>query len=154
MARVVVGLDGSPGAIAAFRFALDEARLRGATLQVVHASEAPEWSGTPGGYVVVGEPAASHDLAGIEESYAEAATEALRTQIEGVDTSGVEVLVDAVPGDPTRALLAAAEGADVLVVGSRGRGGFRGLVLGSTSQKVIHHATCPVVVVRSDLSTS
>jgi nucleotide-binding universal stress UspA family protein len=150
MGRVVVGVDGSPGAIAALRFAVDEARLRGATLQVVHASEAPEWSGTPGGYVVVGEPASSHDLAGIEESYAEAATQALESQIAGVDTSGVEVAVDAVSGDPARALLDAAEGADLLVVGSRGRGGFRGLVLGSTSQKVAHHAPCPVVIVRSE----
>jgi nucleotide-binding universal stress UspA family protein len=150
MGRVVVGVDGSPGAVAALRFAVDEARFRGATLQVVHASETLEWSGTPGGYVVVGEPAASHDLAGAEESYAEAATQALRTQLEGVDTAGVEVVLDAVSGDPTRALLDAADGADVLVVGSRGRGGFRGLVLGSTSQKVAHHAPCPVVIVRSD----
>lgn len=150
MARVVVGLDGSPAALAALRFGVEEARMREATLQVVHASEAPEWSGTPGGYVVVGEPAASHDLAGIEESYAEAATQALRTQIEAVDTSGVEVVVDAVSGDPARALLDAADGADLLVVGSRGRGGFKGLILGSTSQKVAHHASCPVVIVRTD----
>ena len=54
MARVVVGLDGSPAAIAALGFAVDEARLRGATLHVVHASEAPDWSGSSSGDSVVG----------------------------------------------------------------------------------------------------
>ena len=103
-----------------------------------------------GGYVVVGEPARSHDLAGVEESYADAATRALEAEIGTFDTQGLEVVVQAVSGDPARALLDAAKDADLLVVGSRGRGGFRGLVLGSTSQKVAHRAPCPVVVVRAD----
>jgi nucleotide-binding universal stress UspA family protein len=150
MGKVVVGVDGSPGSTAALRFAVEEARLRGAALHAVQASDAPEWAGQSGGYVVVGAPAERHDLAGLDETLAAAATQALEAQLEGVDTAGVEVALEVFSGDPARVLLDAAQDADLLVVGSRGRGGFRGLVLGSTSQKVAHHTPCPVVIVRAD----
>jgi nucleotide-binding universal stress UspA family protein len=57
----------------------------------------------------------------------------------------------AVRGSPATALLDIARGADLLVVGNRGRGGFRGLLLGSVSEVCVHHATCPVAVVRGEL---
>jgi nucleotide-binding universal stress UspA family protein len=150
VAKIVVGVDGSAAGAAALTFAVDEARLRNATLHVLHASEAPEWAGTPGGYVVVGEPSESHDLSGTEQAHADAAVQALEAQAAGVDTSGIDVRLEPVLGDAASALLEASNDADLVVVGSRGRSGVRGLVLGSVSRKVAQHASCPVVIVRAD----
>ena len=65
----------------------------------------------------------------------------------GRDVAGLQVEIEAVRGDAAPALLSAAGDAALLVVGTRGRGGFKGLLLGSVSAKVTHHAPCPVVVV-------
>jgi nucleotide-binding universal stress UspA family protein len=70
---------------------------------------------------------------------------------EHVDTAGVRIEQKLLKGRSADTLIAAAEGADMLVVGNRGRGGFRGLLLGSVSQQIAHHATCPVVIVRADM---
>jgi nucleotide-binding universal stress UspA family protein len=71
----------------------------------------------------------------------------LDSAIDEVDTSGVTVDRKLRTGNASQALLHEAKGAALLVVGSRGRGGFTGLLLGSVSQQVAHHAPCPVVIV-------
>jgi nucleotide-binding universal stress UspA family protein len=137
-ARIVVGVDGSDGAAAALRWAVEEAELRQAALDAVTAWHIPYAAGSPAiGLVIDPEE---------ERAYAAEQLE------EVIGTLGarprVQVNRVVVEGGAARALIEAASGADLLVVGSRGRGGFKGLLLGSVSQQCIHHAPCPVVVVR------
>lgn len=137
MGQVIVGVDESEGAARALRWAADEAARRGWTLSAVLA-----W-----GYLDQhwADGAPPH----FEASYGEAdARQALDQIVRGVlgDTSGVELRT--VCDLPARALVEAASGGDLLVLGARGLGGFRGLLLGSVSQAVLHHATVPVAVVR------
>ena len=137
--RIVVGVDGSPLARSALEFAIEEARLRKASLQVTYA------------YTVMGSPvtgSTGHDY------YEQVESEA-RTFIQGLATSapstdGVEVEWLAVPGNPSEVLIEASKDAELLVVGSRGVGGFLGLVLGSVSTQCVQHSHCPVLVVRED----
>lgn len=138
--RIVVGVDDSEGSRRALRWALEEAAAHDMSVDVLHA-----WH-----YPYVG------DVSGM--SYAVPATEiekAARLQLEhSVEHArplppGVEVEQILVEGPAARSLLEAAGGADLLVVGSRGRGGFTGLLLGSVSQQCAHHAPCPIVIVPS-----
>jgi nucleotide-binding universal stress UspA family protein len=141
---IVVGLDHSREAKAALRFALDEANLRHAPLRIVHA-----WQygsiGTAGAesfYPVVGA-----DLKEVRDA-ADAAFEAtLREALP--DTDSVRIERRLVEGRPAAVLVDESRDADLLVVGSRGHGGFADLLLGSVSQQVAHHAVCPVVIVRA-----
>lgn len=71
--------------------------------------------------------------------------------MDHTDADGVKIEQHTVQGRPVDSLIAASEGASMLVVGSRGRGGFRGLLLGSVSQQLTQHASCPLVIVRPDL---
>lgn len=135
MSRIVVGVDGSARARHALQWAADEARSRHATLEVVHAWSIP----------VLDEAAYGQNLD--PEMLEEAAREVLERELASVDTAGLE-LTRALPAErAAKAILEAAKGADLLVVGSRGRGGFAGLLLGSVSNQVVRHAPCPVVVV-------
>ena len=133
--RVVVGVDGSEDAVRALSWAAEEARLRDATLVVVHA-----WSLPAIAVPYIADPAPIRDAAG---ELVEAALSGA-----GVDAATEDVQVCVVTGSPAAAVLEMAEHADLVVVGSRGRGGFRGLLLGSVSHQVATHASCPVVVVR------
>lgn len=138
-ARVVVGVDGSEPSSKALAFAAEEARLRDAVLEVVHAWSLPSLS-----YVGYLPPEA------LEDTSAEAASqlEAQVTKVLGEHhTVALELVVSR--GPAAQAILEAAEGAELIVVGSRGRGGFAGLLLGSVGSQVVHHAHCPVTVVRS-----
>ena len=141
MQRVVVGVDGSENSRRALAWALDEARVRNACLDVVHAWEPPLVVGfgtlPSGGATLGGSP------------YEEQATLLLDRMIAAASTEELPFPVDAIAvhGSAARALLETAKGADLIVVGSRGRGGFAGLLLGSVSQQVVQHAPCPVVVV-------
>ncbi len=133
-----MGIDLSDEAAAALRWAHDQARRWGATLEVVHAWSLP----------------AVGDLSGIvaaggETPFRRAADHVVAHMLsENLgDLGGVEVLTTVVEGNPAAALLDAARDADLLVVGTRGRGGFKGLLVGSVSQQCTHHARCPVVVV-------
>jgi nucleotide-binding universal stress UspA family protein len=137
---VVVGVDGSEGSSAALRWAVDEARLRGATLKVVQAWHVPTVA--YGGYLAV-------PLEGLED-WAKETSAALEEQLAEVlgDDPGVVVVREVVEAPAAKAVVEAARGADLVVVGSRGRGGFSGLLLGSVSAHVAHHAPCPVTIVR------
>ncbi len=145
MSVIVVGVDGSAGADAALRWAFEEAKLRTVSLQVVHA-----WTlamhGIPAtGMGVVPYPTAD-DVAALEEAGREILDKALAEAVG--EQSGVPVDAKVVKANPAEALIDAAAQADLLVVGSRGHGGFAGLLLGSVSQQCAHHAPCPVVIVR------
>lgn len=135
MERIVVGLDGSESAQKALRWAVDEARRRNATVEAVYAWHQAFVAPTH----ILGDP----DL------FEQDALKLLDDAIGAVDTSGVTVERKVHTGNPSYALLREAKAADLVVVGSRGRGGFSGLLLGSVSQHVVHHAPCPVVVVPS-----
>jgi nucleotide-binding universal stress UspA family protein len=142
MAVIVAGVDHSEGAKAALHFALEEAKLRQATLRVVHA-----WqygyigaTGLEGAY-----PAVGGDIKELRDAAESALEETLRDSIPETDTVEIERRV--VEGRAAAVLVDESRGADLLVVGSRGHGGFAGLLLGSVSQQCAHHAACPVVIV-------
>lgn len=134
--RIVVGVDGSKEARNALVWAVEEARLRGATLDVVHAYSSP-W-----GYWDA--PVPLVPLPEVDDFQ----RKLLDEEVAAVNTNN-DVLIESVLLNdlPARALIERGKGADLLVVGSRGKGGFAGLLLGSVSQQVVHHAPCPVVVI-------
>jgi nucleotide-binding universal stress UspA family protein len=143
MKVIVVGVDHSAGASAALAFAEEEARLRGATLRVVHA-----WQYGYIGYTGFegGMPAVGGDIVKLQAE-AEAALEASVSQVRG--KSSVEIEQRVVQGAPAAVLVEQSRDADLLIVGSRGHGGFTQLLLGSVSQQCAHHSECPVVIVRA-----
>ncbi len=138
--RVVVGVDDSPGGRAALRYAADEAARRGAELHVICA-----WA-LPGAHTAHATVPGPLRDAVVEEAHD--VLDRLATEVLGNDPDCSTVLVVGEP-PPARALIEASRAADVVVVGSRGHGGFAGLLLGSVSAQVVHHAHCPVIVVRS-----
>lgn len=141
--RVVVGLDGSAGGRAALRFALDEAARTGAELVALHAWQAP----APVDITTL-DPAAHTLVREYLVSRADEHVHALVDETRDEHTADVPVRVEVVQDQAAHALLHRGEDADLIVVGSRGRGGFTGLLLGSVSQTVLHHARVPVVVAR------
>lgn len=139
MKQIVVGVDGSEGAQRALEWAVDEASAHGAKLTAVHA-----WSVVyAGGALPYAYNASPIDASDFEKH----ATEVLDTAIAALPVHGVAIESHVVCGGAADALLKAAKGADLLVVGSRGRGGFSALLLGSVSHQVAQHAPCPVVVI-------
>ncbi len=141
--RVVVGVDGSDTAKKAVRWAAREAKLRGSKLELVSAWEIPIYSyAFDQGYAAISEEM----LKGLAENAEEHLTAALKeARDEALD---VEMETIAAEGQAANVLVDVSEGADLLVVGSRGLGGFRELLLGSVSQQCAQHCTCPVVIVR------
>jgi nucleotide-binding universal stress UspA family protein len=137
IARIVVGIDGSETAERALAWAMGQGRAHRATVEVVHAWAFP-YAGDP--YVAM-----AFDSAPVDD----AARRTLDAAVDSADTSGLPAAVTRTltVGSAAASVLQAAEGADLVVVGSRGLGGFQGLVLGSVSYQIVHHATCPVVVV-------
>jgi nucleotide-binding universal stress UspA family protein len=138
--RVVVGVDGSPGARAALVWAMTDAARRGARLEVVSAFPVEVYWADP---ILIDERRIEAVRADTE-GHARALVDEVRTQTDG---KAVDVDVVAAPGPVAHGLLAAAEGAELLVVGSRGRGAVRSTVLGSVALHAVTHARCPVVVV-------
>jgi nucleotide-binding universal stress UspA family protein len=136
---VVVGVDGSDGAKEALRWALAEARLRTAPLRIVHAWTYAYMGATTGGYGYMGGFDSSSAI-GPENNDLQRAAEELVDRLIG------EVVGDVKDVEIERQVIDVAA-SDLLVVGSRGHGGFAGLLLGSVSQQCVHHAPCPVVVV-------
>ena len=147
MTTIVVGTDDSPGGRRAVRWALDEARIRGAELVVVHAWIMPLVDALPEPWVLATPVGHTDDR--LHERLAQEAGALLDGVVAAAKEAepGVTVRGELVEGRPAAALLEAARGADLLVVGSRGHGGFAGLVLGSVSSQCVHHGPCPVVVV-------
>jgi nucleotide-binding universal stress UspA family protein len=144
--KIVVGVDGSAHAAAALRWAAEEASLRSATLEVVHAwSFVPVTTPADSGLV----PMAWTDNVELLDVTRQAAEDAAAAQVADVLGPDHDAVVSVVEGGPAEALLAACEGADLLVVGNRGRGNLAAALLGSTSAKVADSAPCPVVVVRA-----
>ena len=137
--RIVVGVDGSEASHEALRWAVAEAKLRQSELEVVHVWHYPATLMGSMGYV---------SPVDIEEVDAAAQAE-LDEVLATVDLSGLAtpVVRTLLMGVPAHELIGAAKGADLLVLGNRGRGGFAGLLLGSVSQQVAHHAPCPLVIV-------
>jgi nucleotide-binding universal stress UspA family protein len=136
---VVVGLDGSDGSLHALRVAADQARLQTAPLEVVCAWH-PSMVGSMPAFGV-GTPVAE-----TLDELRSAIDETLMAEGLGPD-SGIDVTVSVVTEHAAEALIDASQRAALVVVGTRGRGNFAGLVLGSVSQKVLSHADCPVMVV-------
>ena len=143
MGVIIVGVDRSAGAEEALRFAFEEAQLRQATLRAVHAWQFG-YIGAPsleGAVPVLGAGLDEHRIA------AGAVLDAMvREAIP--DAGDVEIERRVVEGAAAAVLVEESRGADLLVVGSRGHGGFAQLLLGSVSQQCAHHAECPVVIVR------
>jgi nucleotide-binding universal stress UspA family protein len=140
--RVVVGVDGSEGARAALRFALEEAARRGVPVQAVTAYRAPsDWMD----FDAVGEyePPEAHTVA---LQRAEQFVERVRQELP---QPTADVRVVAALGSPSDVLLRESLDADLLVVGSRGHGGFSTMLIGSTGMQCVLHATCPVTVVHA-----
>ncbi|MBS1895386.1 MAG: universal stress protein [Actinobacteria bacterium] len=135
---IVVGVDGSAAADAALRFALEEARLRGARLRVVCVWEISAAA------LAVG-PVGEELPRGLERAALRRIDEAVRRC--GADRGEIQVERRAVRGPVARALLEAAQDAELVVVGSRGRGGIASLLLGSVGQEVAHHAQIPAIIV-------
>ncbi|WP_433917956.1 universal stress protein [Streptomyces canus] len=130
-AYFVVGVDGSPHAAAAVDWAFEEAALRGAVLRALYVWHPP--------------------LLGVldEEAAVQECRRVLSETVAGRTAThpGVELRHEVVLGHPVRVLTKASEHALGLVVGTRGHGGFTGMLLGSVSQGVLHHAHCPVITV-------
>jgi nucleotide-binding universal stress UspA family protein len=133
--RIVVGVDGSDGALAAMRWTADEAAQWDADVVAVQA-----WEFTP----LVVATDAPIDLQQLRAD-TDAQLDRQVREIFGDREARVERRV--VEDLPANAVLEAAADADLVVVGSRGRGGLKGMLLGSVSQKVVHHSPCPVVVI-------
>jgi nucleotide-binding universal stress UspA family protein len=138
--RIVVGIDGSGTAHGALQWAVDEGRLRQAHVHVVHAWRAP----IPH---LGAAPLASMSVGPLD--FERAAERTLDAALRRVDTTGLAAPVERIvtSGSAAWAILEVAKGADLVVVGSRGLGGFTGLVVGSVSHQVATHAPCPVVVI-------
>jgi nucleotide-binding universal stress UspA family protein len=166
VAKIVVGVDASPGALRALAWAADEARLRLASLQVVHAYQAqalaaplyfPSEEGLPGQAMAAGgRPPQEETTEALEEQTQ--FREAVRRQAEDLLARLLDEVGETVEGigvqrsvvedrSPAEALVELSADADLLVVGSRGRGGFTSLLLGSVSHAAVLHALCPVVVI-------
>jgi nucleotide-binding universal stress UspA family protein len=139
--RIVVGVDGSDQSLEALEWAAREARFRGMTLEILTT-----WT-YPYGYLMV--PVAPEPPT--RDALIEEAKSVLDRMLDkvSIDLSDVKVARHIAEGSAAGCLIDASKGAELLVVGKRGLGGFRGLLLGSVSQQCALHAHCPVVVVPS-----
>lgn len=139
-ARIVVGVDASDHAQAALAFAFEEAAFRGVEVHAVHAWTVPLSTG-PGDMLPL-----VYDPDQLREEETRLTAELLAGW--GAKYPDVRLTHELVHAPASQALIAASDGAGLVVVGARGMGGFRGLLFGSVSQAVLHHAHCPVAVVR------
>jgi nucleotide-binding universal stress UspA family protein len=135
---IVVGIDGSETSRHALRWAVEEGRVRGAPVTVVHSWHLPYVGGYP--YT-----SSSFDPAPFED----AARKTLDGVVDATDAKGLPAPIERIlhVGDAATGILETAQAADLVVVGSRGLGGFSGLLLGSVGHHVAHHAPCPVVII-------
>jgi nucleotide-binding universal stress UspA family protein len=141
MAGIVVGIDGSDDAHRALTWAMKEAAIRHVPLTVlaVHAVAASAWTGNP---IILG-----GDQEVLDRIRNAAQETIAKTAAELGQPQPPSVTVRAVHGFPVNELIEASRDAELVVLGSRGAGGFAHLTLGSVSSQVVHHAHGPVVVV-------
>ena len=144
MSGIIVGIDGSARSRQALEWAVNEAAVRRAPLTVLTVSEALA-GGHWGGPVFPGDL----DRTKQAQELAQVETDEVLKKVDG-DSKPASVTVRGVTGAPAEELLNAAKDADMLVIGSRGAGGFKHLVLGSVSTHITHHAHCPVIVIPTD----
>jgi nucleotide-binding universal stress UspA family protein len=135
---IIVGVDGSEGSRQALNWAISEAKLRECAIEIVHA-----WNFNPpmdpiGGFILIPDK----DL---QESAQLVVNNMLNSVSETASSIAISTLVKR--GSASQILMDRASTAELLVVGRRGRGGFIGLLIGSTAAQVSHHAQCPVVIV-------
>ena len=138
MGTIVVGIDGSPGSRRALEWAVREARAHSDEILAIYAWSYP---------IVVGMFDSVLPVPEGVDLEKEAAEFLQRTVDKIAGDAGVRIRIEVVQGSAGNALVDASRDADVLVVGSRGFGGFRGLLLGSTGQQCAVHAHCPVLIV-------
>jgi nucleotide-binding universal stress UspA family protein len=132
--RIVVGVDGSDASLDATRWAYRQAQLTGSALEAIACWHIPDQYA---------------ELVAEEIDWNARAESLLDDALAAVENGGsVQITRTSAQGHPAKVLTDASEGADLLVVGSRGHGGFVGMLLGSVSVHVSAHAHCPVVVVR------
>ena len=136
---IVVGIDGSEPSMSALRWAVRQAELTGARLRVVMCWEYPVTYGWAPPYPEGFDP---------EDDVSRCIDQAVEAVVPKTSTVDVERVV--IEGHPAPTLVEAAKDAALLVVGTRGHGGFFGLLLGSVSEHCVTHAPCPVVVVRGE----
>lgn len=141
MPGIVVGIDGSDGSKHALAWAAEEARLRHVSLTLVAA-----WTLPASAYGGMGWSGIGTELLEDLRKAAEERLDELCRELSG-QLEGLTVERRVVESAPAAALVEAADGADLLVVGTRGHGGFAGLLLGSVSQQCAHHSPCPVVII-------
>lgn len=158
MAEILIGVDGSASSSRALAWALDETRRRSdTTLVVVHAYDPPE---SRSAYAYADAYLSVDTLQRLideEQQWREEQEEEAVRHAEGLVESMLRAAGQeprdvalkrlVVAREPAKTLVEMSDDADLLVVGTRGRGGFKGLLLGSVSQQCIQHARCPVVVV-------
>jgi nucleotide-binding universal stress UspA family protein len=142
MSGIIVGVDGSGHSQRALEWAAREAALRHEKLTVLTVCQGlAGWGG--GAAYPGGRPETEH-----ARELAQAETDKALEAIGAGQPA--EVIVHAVNGPPAQELISAAKGAEMLVIGSRGAGGFARLRMGSVSSQVTHHASCPVVVIPAE----
>jgi nucleotide-binding universal stress UspA family protein len=142
MPGITVGIDGSEHSMKALEWAIKEAATQHSpvTVLTVHLVPMSGWTGNP-----ITLPADVADLEKARQT-AEELVRKVTSQLGGTQPASVKV--SAINGFPAQELIEASHDADLVVVGSRGSGGFARLTMGSVSSQVVHHAHCPVVVVR------
>jgi nucleotide-binding universal stress UspA family protein len=140
--NIVVGVDGSDSSRKALRWAYDEAAHHGAFITAIATWHPPAMPMTP--------PYGSLPPEGYAHQPRQDALDLLERFVNDLDVRepAVDVRTTVEEGNPAEVLIEHSKEADLVVVGSRGYGGFKGMLLGSTSQHLVAHAECPVVVVR------
>ena len=144
MPGIVVGIDGSQHSVLALEWALKQAALQHDQVTVLTVNSVPMsgWTGLP---ITLPQDSVEEEK---ECQAAEELTQKVLSQLG--EAQPASVTIRAVSGYPATELIEASRGADLLVVGSRGAGGFAKLLVGSVSSQVVNHAFCPVVVVRGE----
>ncbi len=133
--KIIVGVDGSPSSNAALEWAAQEAEIRGSALELIHAWNYPNLG--YGGYVAVLEDFEKDAAALLDEVVASVRK----------NYPSLKLVSSLIQGPTAQTIMDRAKEADMVVVGSRGRGGFSGLLLGSVGQQLVHHCPAPVVII-------